>query len=363
MAIRLAVIGLGKMGVSHLSIANSLEDFEVVAVCDNSKLVTDVLGKVTGLKGFNDYDEVLKLKELDAVIIATPTIAHEQMIRKALDRGLHVFAEKPLTLDADASRELGEAAVTKAVVAQVGYHNRYVGTFAEAARLLKARALGKISHVLAESYGPVVLRRTKPTWRGKAGQGGGCLHDYAAHPINLMNWVLGAPEHCLGASLTRHFSSEVEDQTNALLQFAGGVIGQVSVDWSDPSVRKMTTKLSVWGEAGKLYVDRTEIQLFLTGTHALPDGYREGWTVRNITDLTPPVSFYLRGEEYSAQLEAFGRAIRKVEPQRNDFASAADTDLTIEMIKDRAAAAPVPAEPVLQAANESRSLLARVFSR
>jgi predicted dehydrogenase len=359
--IRLAVIGLGKMGLSHLSIANALDDFEVVAVCDNSKLVTDVLGKVTGLKGFNDYDEVLRLRELDAVIIATPTIAHEPMIRKALDRGLHIFAEKPLTLDANASGELARAAAEKGLIAQVGYHNRYVATFAEAARLLKAGALGKISHVLAESYGPVVLRRTKPTWRGKAGQGGGCLHDYAAHPINLMNWMFGAPENCLGASLTRHFSAEVEDQTHALLQFRDGVVGQVSVDWSDPSVRKMTTKLSVWGEGGKLYVDRTELQLFLTGKHTLPDGYREGWTVRHITDLTEPVSFYLRGEEYSAQLEAFGRAIEGTEPQRNDFASAAETDLTIEMIRGRAAAEPVSAGHAPAVA--SKSLLARVFAR
>ena len=361
MTIRLAVIGLGKMGLSHLSIANALDDFEIVAVCDNSKLVTDVLGKTTGLKGFNDYDEVLKLKDLDAVLIATPSIAHEPMIRKALDRGLHVFAEKPLTLDANASRELAELAASRGVIAQVGYHNRYVGTFAEAARLIAGGALGKISHALAESYGPVVLRRTKPTWRGKAGQGGGCLHDYAAHPINLLNWVFGAPEHCLGASLTRHFSAEVEDQVSALLQFDDGVIGQVSVDWSDPSVRKMTTKLSIWGEAGKLYVDRTDLQLFLTGKHKLPEAYREGWTVKHITDLTPPVSFYLRGEEYSAQLEAFGRAVLGREPQRNDFASAAETDLTIEMIEERSAEAPTLSEH--SAAGAPKSLLARVFSR
>jgi predicted dehydrogenase len=333
----LAVIGLGKMGLSHLSIANALDDLEVVAVCDNSRLVTDVLGKVTGLNGFNDYDEVLKLEELDAVLIATPSIAHEPMIRKALDRGLHVFAEKPLTLDASASQELAELAKSKGLIAQVGYHNRYVGTFAEAARLLASGVLGRVSHALAESYGPVVLRRTKPTWRGKAGQGGGCLHDYAAHPINLLNWIFGAPQACLGASLPRHFSGEVEDQTQALLQFSDGVVGQVSVDWSDPSVRKMTTKLSVWGELGKLYVDRTELQLFLTDKAKSPAGYRRGWTVRHITDLTPPVSFYLRGEEYSAQLEAFGRAINGTdEPQRNDLGSAAETDLTIEMIRHAA---------------------------
>jgi len=361
-SIRLAVIGLGKMGLSHLSIANALDDFEVVAVCDNSRLVTDVLGKVTGLRGFNDFDEVLKLKELDAVLIATPTIVHEPMIRKALDRGLHVFAEKPLTLDAAASGELGEIAQQKGLVAQVGYHNRYVGTFAEAARLLAGGVLGKVSHALAESYGPVVLRRTKPTWRGKAGQGGGCLHDYAAHPINLLNWNFGAPEGCLGASLPRHFSAEVEDQTHAMLQFADGVVGQVSVDWSDPSVRKMTTKLSVWGELGKLYVDRTELQLFLTDKAKAPADYRRGWTVRHITDLTPPVSFYLRGEEYSAQLEAFGRAILKKEPQRNDFGSAAATDLTIEMIRGTAENGPA-ATSTSDAQRRRGGLVSRMLGR
>ena len=362
MSIRLAVIGLGKMGLSHLSIANALDDFEVVAVCDNSRLVTDVLGKVTGLRGFNDFDEVLKLKELDAVLIATPTIVHEPMIRKALDRGLHVFAEKPLTLDAAASGELGEIAQQKGLVAQVGYHNRYVGTFAEAARLLAGGVLGKVSHALAESYGPVVLRRTKPTWRGKAGQGGGCLHDYAAHPINLLNWNFGAPEGCLGASLPRHFSAEVEDQTHAMLQFADGVVGQVSVDWSDPSVRKMTTKLSVWGELGKLFVDRTELQLFLTDKAKAPADYRRGWTVRHITDLTPPVSFYLRGEEYSAQLEAFGRAILKKEPQRNDFGSAAATDLTIEMIRGTAENGPA-ATSTSDAQRRRGGLVSRMLGR
>jgi hypothetical protein len=82
--------------------------------------------------------------------------------------------------------------------------------------------------------------------------------------------------------------------------------------------------------------------------------------VKHITDLTPPVSFYLRGEEYSAQLEAFGRAIRGEEPQRNDFASAAATDLTIEMIGQTAASGPVAQH---SATVSPKSLLARVFAR
>ena len=123
----------------------------------------------------------------------------------------------------------------------------------------------------------------------------------------------------------------------------------------------MTTKLSIWGEAGKLYVDRTELQFFLSGKNEPPAGYRQGWTVKHITDLTEPVRFYLRGEEYSAQLQGFGRAIANGEPQHNDFASAAETDRTIEFIEHSAALA--PANPQAAAHAPSKSFLSRVFAR
>jgi scyllo-inositol 2-dehydrogenase (NADP+) len=334
--VNVAVVGLGKMGLSHVSIINALPEFNLIGVCDSSRLVTSVLSGVTGLKSFTSYDLLLQTEGLQAILIATPTIAHEGMVRKALERGLHVFAEKPLTLDATASRDLATLASEKSLVTQVGYHNRFIATFGEAARLLGAGALGKVTHVLGESYGPVVLRPTKGTWRSKSGQGGGCLHDYAAHTINLLNWYFGRVTHCIGASLRRGYSAEVEDQTSALLEFADGTVGQLSVNWSDPSVRKMTTRVSVWGQGGKIQVDRQELQLFLSGDRPIPEGYCEGWNLRYITDLTPPVSFYLRGEEYSAQLESFGRAIlAKNTKSVNSFAAAAETDEAIELILAR----------------------------
>jgi len=334
LSINVAVVGLGKMGLSHLSILNALDDFTVAAICDNSTLVGGVLGKYTGLKYVADYDDLLALPELQAVVIATPTVAHEPMVRKALERGLHVFCEKPLTLSAEESEALATLADSKGLVTQVGYHNRFIGTFGEVRALIGKGALGRVTHVQGEAYGPVVLRPTKPTWRGKAGQGGGCLYDYAAHPLNLLNWYFGRPEACSGALLKTGFSAEVDDEVYATLGFPGGVTGQLSVNWSDASVRKMTTRVTVWGEGGKIYADRQEIQVFLTGTAPIPEGYREGWTVRYITDLQPPVSFYLRGEEYSAQLEAFGRAILDAGAVReNGFGASADTDAAIEMIR------------------------------
>ena len=86
MAIRVAVIGLGKMGLSHLAIINALNDFKVVAVCDSSPLVGGVVGKYGSFKYIVNYDDVLKVPDLQAVVVATPTITHEPMVRKAMER-------------------------------------------------------------------------------------------------------------------------------------------------------------------------------------------------------------------------------------------------------------------------------------
>lgn len=362
MAVNVAVVGLGKMGLSHLAIANALDDLNVVAICDSAALVGGTLERYSGLRYVGDFDELLAMPELQAVIIATPTPTHDWMAKKALERGLHVFCEKPLTLSSAMSRELSALAAEKGLVTQVGYHNRFIGTFRAVRRLVEAGALGRVSHVQGEAYGPVVLKPSKPTWRGKAGNGGGCLYDYAAHPLNLLNWYFGGVEACSGAVLKSGFSAEVDDEVYATLGFGGGVTGQLSVNWSDPSVRKMTTRVSIWGEGGKIYADRQEIQVFLTGSAPIPDGYEAGWTVKYITDLTPPVSFYLRGEEYSAQLEAFGAACSSQAAAReNDFAGAADTDAAIEMIRTVAAEGGAAGSFAATALEPKRGMVRRMF--
>ena len=80
------------------------------------------------------------------------------MVRTALENGLHVFCEKPFCLDPAESEELTALAESKGLVTQVGYHYRFVGAFAEVKRLLEVGAIGRVTHVLAEAYGPVVLK-------------------------------------------------------------------------------------------------------------------------------------------------------------------------------------------------------------
>jgi len=337
--IRVGVIGLGKMGISHLAILNAHPDIEIGAVCDSNKYVLDGLAKYTGLETYSDYHATLRDANLDAVLIATPSALHAPMVQAAFDTNLHVFCEKPFCLNANESRDLAKLAEQRQRVGQVGYHNRFVASFAEAKRLIDVGALGTVSHVFAEAYGAVVTKPQGSSWRTQRIAGGGCLYDYAAHPINLVNWLLGTPTAVSGVVLNSIYSSETDDEVYGTMSFEDGATAQISVNWSDPSVRKMTTRLTVWGSKGKLHCDRQELQLYLhAGGDATPTGYRAGWNVRYTTELTPEVDFYLRGEEYSAQIWHWINAIKTGDlTGENSLSSAAETDQTLEMFVSAAA--------------------------
>ena len=362
--VKIGLAGLGKMGVSHFAIVNSHPEAEV-SVCDASATVLDVLGKYTGAPTFRDYDAMLEEAGLDAVIVATPSRLHAPMVRAALERGLHVFCEKPFTLDWRESEALAALAAAKGRVGQVGYHYRYVGAFREMKRLVDLGAIGEVTHVLAEAYGPVVLKPKGATWRTDRVEGGGCLYDYAAHPIDLINWCFGLPAQVTGTILNAIFSADTDDEVYATFGYPGGLSVHLSVNWSDESYRKMSTKITLTGTRGRIMADRQEVQAYLRDGAAAPEGYREGWNVKYTTELTEGVRFYLRGEEYSAQIDDFVAAVAGA-PARspNDFASAAMTDRTIALLLDDAAREKAAApETVRQAPAPRRGWFGRGAAR
>ena len=362
MVVRVGMVGLGKMGLSHLSIVRAHPEVELVAACDTMAYLTDVLGKYTGLKCYADLDQMLAAERLDAVVISTPSKLHAAMVQKALDRGLHVFCEKPFVLDLADGERLVQAAEQKGLVTQVGYHYRFVGAFQEAARIARSGALGAVHHVRAEAYGPVVLRPKGGTWRLAKSEGGGALYDYACHAIDLVNFVAGVPAAVSGVVRHGVFSRDVEDEVYCTLHYAGGASGQLCVNWSDESFRKMSTKVSVWGTNGRVTADRQECQIYLREPHPALPGAHAGWTVRYTTDLTHEVWFYLRGEEYSAQIDHFVQSCkaRRLDGE-NSFASALQTDRVVAMILAAGEGGAAPGAGLTSSAPPRRGWLRRLF--
>jgi len=360
--IRVALIGLGKMGLSHLALIRPHPLVELVAVCDPTPYITDVLGKYTGIKTYSDHKSLFANETLDAVVIATPSRFHGELVRIALDRGIHVFCEKPFCLDLGEAEELAARADALGLINQVGYHYRFVGALREARRLVAANAIGRIHHIRAEAYGPVVLRPKNSTWRTKKAEGGGCLYDYASHAIDTLNYIFGPPRGVSGSVLNRIFSNDVDDEVYATLHYANGATGQLAANWSDESFRKMSLKISIWGEQGRINADRQEVQVYSRRDDAAAFGLEKGWNTRYTTDLTDEVWFYLRGEEYSAQMDCF---FRQIETGKQDntvsFRSALETDRVIHHILRDSEGKDRPAAPSSDAPAPPRGMLERVF--
>lgn len=331
--LRAAIIGLGKMGLSHHSIVNAHPEVSLCAVCDTSSYVLDVLAKYTGVKAYSDYKSLFSNEKLDCVFVATPSRYHSEIVAAALEHGLHVFCEKPFGLDSEEGYRLAEFAEHKHLVNQVGYHYRFVATFNEAKRLLDRGLIGALHHVRAEAYGPVVLRSKGSTWRSRKSEGGGCLFDYACHAIDLVNYLAGRPLGVSGTVMNSVFSTDVDDEVYSTFYFAKGVKGQLATNWSDETFRKMSVKLNFWGANGRINVDRQEIQVYLRSLAEPFENFRPGWNVRYTTDLTRPVWFYVRGEEYSAQVDHFVQCIKSGVTPISTFRTASDATLVATLMR------------------------------
>lgn len=330
--IKAGIIGLGKMGLSHAAIVGPHPEAELIAVCDTSSLMLDVFKKFTDINVYSDYIKMFDSEKLDCVVVATPTRFHYPIVKYALERGIHTFCEKPFSLTTAEGEELVKLANQKWLVNQVGYHNHFIGTFNELKRLVKSGLLGDLVHFTGEAYGPVVTKEKGGTWRSNPEEGGGCLFDYASHVINLIQEIIGRPVKAKGTLRKKIYSKEVEDAVYSMLTLESGLSGVLSVNWSDETYRKMSTSLTLIGKKGKIICDATEIKIYLKEANP-KENLDKGWTIKYITEFAIPVKFYLRGEEYSAQIDNFIDCIvKKKQTEINSFNQALYTDRVIELI-------------------------------
>lgn len=331
--LKAGIIGLGKMGLSHAAIVAPHKDVDLVAVCDTSSLVLEGFRKFTGVKVYDDFRKMIDSEKLDFVIVATPTKFHFPMVKYALEKGVNTFCEKPFSLTIKEGEEMVSLAERNNLVNQVGYHNHFIGTFRELKRMIKVGILGELVHFTGEAYGPVVTKPKGGTWRSDPGEGGGCLFDYASHVINLIQEIIGRPVSADGAQLKKIYSRDVEDAVYSVLRLESGLSGMLSVNWSDETYRKMSTSITVVGKKGKIICDATELKIYLKDPDE-QETLERGWTIKYITDLAIPVDFYLRGEEYSAQIDNFVSHVREKKPTAiNTFRQALETDRVMEIIR------------------------------
>ena len=302
--LRGGIIGFGRMGLTHFSILNSHRDIRIVSICDTHAVVRSSAEKYLGVQAYEDYGRMLSKGELDFAVVATPTASHKETVKAALGRKLHVFVEKPFTLNGEEGRELVALAEQSGVVNQVGYVIRFSDVFMQVKRLLDRHALGDLLSFKMEMNGPTVLHDTKASWRSKKDTGGGCLYDFASHAVDLINYLLGEPDLVIGSVLQSVHSADVEDAVGTTFIYSNGLRGNLLANWSDPSFRKPAYRFEVLGRQGKIVADLHAYKVFFRHNPKM-EGFTEGWNEKYITEFGEPCRFYLRGFEFTRQLDHF----------------------------------------------------------
>ncbi len=162
--IRVAFIGMGRMGLSNLRVAMRQPGVEVAAVCDvyqphlekavamSARGENDEPGARPAAKGIADFREILRDKSIDAVCIATPDHWHPYMSVEACKAGKDVYVEKPICVALEEGRKMVQAARKYNRVVQVGTQQRSGVHFQKACEIVRSGKLGKITFCRTWNY-------------------------------------------------------------------------------------------------------------------------------------------------------------------------------------------------------------------
>jgi predicted dehydrogenase len=230
--IRIAVIGVGRIGLTHAeSLARRVNGAQLVAAttskADRAAAARERCGDIAV---YPTLDALLAAEELDAVVITSSTSAHPDNVEACAAAGLHVFCEKPLALTlADCDRAIA-AAVRAGVKLMIGHVRQFDAGHVEAKRLIEAGAIGK----------PVVFRAISgdvdpppPSFANPA-VSGGLILDAMYHDLYLSRWLMSdevVRAYAEGGALVDPAIGAVGDVDNAvvMLRFAGGPMGTLFV--------------------------------------------------------------------------------------------------------------------------------------
>jgi len=303
--IKIAIIGAGRMGITHYSIINSHPDITISSIADPSGLILSMMKKYLPIKTYKDYNDLFKDDHPDAVLVCTPPNLHYDILKKAAINKIHVFVEKPYTTDRQQSLELARLFETRGLVNQVGYVNRFNDVFSEVRLLVSEGVIGDLIRFKSEMFSCTVVKPDDGDgWRGSRESGGGAVYEMASHAIDLVNFIVGKPDKVMGSSLNSIYSKKVEDAVSSTFVYRNGCSGTIYINWSDESYRKPTNKIELFGTKGKILADQHSYKIFCN--EAIPQyDFRQGWNARYITDVFKNVPFYVRGNEFTSQLYHF----------------------------------------------------------
>ena len=317
-SLKFALLGAGWFGrTGHLCNLVKLEDVEVVAACSKSQsdlaAARDIAGRT--LQVFDDWQHVLEIEEVDAVIVALPNHQHHAAAVAALEAGKHVLCEKPLGLNLLQCDDIIDAAEAAGKVLQIGHEMRFQRLYSEMKRMIGEGAVGDPQLMWCREFrGPM-----REGWRSSESMSGGTILEKNIHHIDLFNWMLDRkPLRVMAQGGTNVLTGrEGLDNAQMLIEYEGGRRATLELCLFAPCGGEC--EIGIVGAGGRIDTRNQALSL-VHHRFDLPDRIEmriaDSPEDANFTDASGRVDRGIR-----AELEHFIHCIREEEKPLNDGAA------------------------------------------
>ena len=261
---KILIVGMGSIGKRHLGLLldSGIRD---IIVCDTQKTRLEEVREINPtVRGYQDYGAAFK-EDFDVVFICTPPNTHTDILARAVDKGCHVFCEKPLSMDLKGLDEIERKAQKKSLTVMVGYVYRFCEPIKKIKEILDSKILGKIYSART------IISLYLPDWHpwedyrefflSHKDLGGGALLE-ESHATDYIKWMMGDVKavYCINKKLS-NLDMDAEDMTIISLEFENGSLGTIHIDLLGRVLRKEAEFI---GEKGTVIWDseRGLVRLF-----------------------------------------------------------------------------------------------------
>ena len=317
-AVRVALLGCGRISRNHLEAIAKVEGLQLVSVADSDRARAEAVGAEYGVPAFGSQEEMLAAVPSDLVSICTPSGLHPQHGIVAARANRHVLTEKPMAISLEAADQLVQACDAAGVNLFVVKQNRLNPPIQLLKRAVDKGRFGRIY------MANVTVRWTRPQdyydaepWRGTWEFDGGAIMNQASHYVDLMQWLVGPVESVMAKTATQARRIEAEDSGAAVMRFRSGALGVLEVNVLTYP-RNLEGSITLLGEKGSVKIGGTAVNRVEHWSFA---EYDDDDKLVEAANTSPPTVYGFGHEGYyrnvlsvirgEAKAETDGRAGRK----------------------------------------------------
>jgi predicted dehydrogenase len=378
---RVGLIGCGWYGKCDLLRLIQVAPVEVVSLCDvDSRMLDDAAGIVAGRqrsrqrpRTYRDYREMLRQRNLDIVLVATPDHWHALPTIAAIEAGCDVWVQKPISVDIEEGKAMVAAARRHNKVVQVGTQRRSTPHIIEARdRVIRAGLLGRVAHVDIYCYYHMRARENPPDeqppanldyemwtgpapmrpynrlvhprrWRAFMEYGNGIVGDMCIHMLDMVRWLLdlGWPRRVSssgGILVERNSKANITDTQTAMFDFGDKTVLWQHRTWGATPDPDYPWGATIYGDRGTLKVSVMRYDFIPTGqgqrihkdvTYEL-DQYPEDRTERDLErHCAPAIRGHMRN--FLEAIRTRGRPVADIEQGHISTASCILANLALQL--------------------------------